>query len=376
MTLATRLRERTGAILPPAPSRTRLDVLFVVVVGVLLAVHLVIFGATLALAPVTADEQRGLVLVQLPVEVARVLVLPFHALLLGCLFLLGRRAAGRWAGFGSMLALLSLDLTADPARPVYGPPTAEGAWVAAALLAASLVVLARRPLLAAALLGVAAGFSAVLVLALPAFLAAIALTATGDRRTTARLLGGFAGVWAVAALAVQILWLGRLGAAGWAARAADYAAPFRPHPLVPFLEQQRLLFASWHFPALLTVVLAMILFVAAGVGIARWFRTPRPGESGRRAVLRRLPVEWWAAGSVLLVTGVWWALSGLTVIVEPNLPVLAAIAPVITALAYRAAKWLLTVNRFWALTAVLYLVGLILARSTQLVLTLIGAFHP
>jgi hypothetical protein len=44
-------------------------------------------------------------------------------------------------------------------------------------------------------------------------------------------------------------------------------------------------------------------------------------------------------------------------------------------MAYRGAKWLLTVNRFWALCAVLYLTGLILARTTQLLFTLVSAFQ-
>jgi hypothetical protein len=44
-------------------------------------------------------------------------------------------------------------------------------------------------------------------------------------------------------------------------------------------------------------------------------------------------------------------------------------------MAYRGAKWLLTVNRFWALCGLLYLIGLVLARSTQLLMTLVQAFQ-
>lgn len=77
----------------------------------------------------------------------------------------------------------------------------------------------------------------------------------------------------------------------------------------------------------------------------------------------------------MLLFGVWWQLSGWTVVVDPMLPVLGSVAPLITAMAYRGAKWMLTLNRFWSIGATIYLIGLITARSTQLVITLIQSFH-
>ena len=47
---------------------TRIDVLFVVAITLLLAVHLTIFLAVLVLAPETASEARNLQLVRLPLE--------------------------------------------------------------------------------------------------------------------------------------------------------------------------------------------------------------------------------------------------------------------------------------------------------------------
>ncbi|MGT2425316.1 hypothetical protein [Amnibacterium kyonggiense] len=184
--MTTVTRRRAADVFVTAERRTTpIDVLFVVAVSLLLAIHLVIFIAVAVLAPVTPAEARDLELVHLPVEVARALVLPFHALLLGSLFVLGRRAAGRWAGFGAMLGVLALDLRSDVVEPVYGPPTAEGGWIAASLLAAgfALVALPRRRVLAGVLVGAASGFFAVAALALPAFLVGIALTSPtpGDR---------------------------------------------------------------------------------------------------------------------------------------------------------------------------------------------------
>lgn len=383
MSLVT--RRRVADVFVTSEERTTpLDVLFVVAVALLLAVHLTIFVAVALLAPVTATEARNVALLPFPVEVARALVLPFHALLLASLFVIGRRAAGRWAGFGAMLAVLALDLRSDPADPVYGPPTAEGGWIAASLLAAGFALLltpniARRRLLAAVLVGFASGFFAVAALALPGFLIALALTPpehAGDRGRW-RNVAVFAGVWAIPAALMQLLWLARLGPGGWVERAAPFAAEFRPHALVPWIVQDELLFASWHFPALVTFSLALFLFVAAIVGVVRYFMIPQHGEHGPVVlrVLQRFPAGLWAAGLTMIFSSAWWGLSGGSVFVLPNLPILAAATPLITAMAYRGAKWLLTVNAFWKLAAVLYLIGLILARSTQLVITLVDAFR-
>jgi hypothetical protein len=365
-------------VLAPRRRPTRLDVLFGAAVGLLLAVHLTIFLATLVLAPVAPSEARNLELVQLPVEVARVLVLPFHALLLGSLFVLGRRAAGRWAGFGAMLAVLALDLRADVLDPIYGPPTAEGGWIAASLLAFAFVLLPRYRLAAAAMVGLASGFFAIAALALPAFLGAIALfPPAGGRKAAWKAVGSFAGAWAVPAVGMQLIWLAMLKPAGWSARADEFTAMFGLHPVLPYREQVRLVFAAWHFAPLVTLALASFLFLAAGTGVARYFLVPKEGEAGPAPlrVARRFPVELWAGVLTVVLCSIWWGLSGSTLLVGPNLPVIAAIVPLITAMAYRGAKWLLTVNRFWALCAVLYLVGLILARTIQLLITLVQAFQ-
>ncbi|MDH2443086.1 hypothetical protein QDR37_03905 [Amnibacterium sp. CER49] len=380
MTSVVRLRDTVVApSLRVARTRTRADVLFAVVLAVLLAVHVTIFFAVLAIAPVTAAEQRSLDLLHLPVEVARALILPFHALLIVSLFVLGRRAAGRWAGLGAVLAILALNLRADPTAIVYGPSIATGGWVAASLLAASFVVLPRRRLLAACLLGAAAVFHFLTALALPGFLVALLLFPAPDGpRPLDRVkdLLSFAGAWLAAFAAGQLVWLADLGLPAYSARVAEFLPEFTPHPMVPLLEQPSIVFAAWHFATLTTVALAAFLFLAAGTGVVRYFVVPRPEEVGPKAlvVARRLPIELWAAACSTVLFAAWWTFSGLRVVIDPNLPALVAVVPLITAMAYRGAKWLLTVNRFWALCGALYLIGLILARSIQLLMTLIQAF--
>lgn len=380
MTSVVRLRDTVVApSLRVARTRTRSDVLFVVVLAVLLAVHVTIFFAVLAIAPVTAAEQRSLDLLHLPVEVARALILPFHALLIVSLFVLGRRAAGRWAGLGAVLAILALNLRADPTAIVYGPSIATGGWVAASLLAASFVVLPRRRLLAAGLLGAAAVLHFLTALALPGFLVALLLFPAPDGPRAlhrAKDLLSFTGVWLAAFGAGQLVWLADLGLPAYTDRVAEFLPEFTPHPMVPLAEQPSIVFAAWHFATLTTIALAAFLFLAAGTGVVRYFVVPRPEEAGPKAlvVARRLPIELWAAACSTLLFATWWTFSGLRVVIDPNLPALVAVVPLITAMAYRGAKWLLTVNRFWALCGALYLIGLVLARSIQLLLTLIQAF--
>lgn len=383
MPAAERIRDSVVAVpgtLRAARPRGPVDVLFVAVMALLLAVHATIFFAVLVTAPVTAAERASLDLLHLPVEAARALTLPFEVLLLGSLWILGSRHAGRWAGMAAIFAVLALDLRADRAAVVYGPSVATGGWAAAALLAAALVVVPRHRLAAAALLGAAAVCHGLAVVALPAFLLALAMfpdpTGAG-RRARLASLARFVGMWAVPFGLGQLLWLADLGADAYARRAAVFAGEFAPHPLVPFVEQQIIVFSAWHFPVGWTIPLAAFLFLAAAVGVVRYFLTPRPEETGPRllAVARRLPVDLWAAGLSLLAFSTWWAFSGARVVIDPNLPVMAAVVPLITAMAYRGAKWLLTVNRFWALCAVVYLTGLVLARSTQLLLTLLQAFQ-
>lgn len=381
-TVVDRLRGSVAAAGPSlrvARPSSRGDVLFVVVLALLVAVHATIFFAVLVLAPVVPAERQSLALLHLPVEVARALVLPFHAVLLVSLFVLGRRAAGRWAGIGALLAVLALNLRADPAAVVYGPSVATGGWVAASLLAAAIAILPRRRLVAAALVGAAAVFHGVAVVALPAFLVALLLfpAPSGPRAADRwRHMAAFAGVWAIPFVAGQLVWLLDLGGPAYLQRVAAYTAEFGPHPLVPVLEQQVIVFGAWHFTTLLTIALAAFLFLAAGTGVVRYFVVPRPEESGARplVVARRLPMELWAAGLSAVGFAVWWSFSGSRVVIDPNLPAMAGIVPLLTAMAYRGAKWLLTVDRFWALCGVLYLTGLVAARSLQLLMTLVQAF--
>ncbi len=287
-------------------------------------------------------------------------------------------AAGRASA--PILAILALNLRADPSAIVYGPSVATGGWIAASLLAAAIAVLPQRRRTAAVLIGVAAVVHGLTVLALPAFLVALALfpSPSGPRaRDRMRDLGRFAGAWAIPFVLGQLLWFASLGADGYLARVDVFLAEFRPHALVPFLDQQVIVFNGWHFAWLTTMVLASFLFLAAGTGVVRYFAVPRPEEIGPRALMiaRRLPVEIWAAALSLILFSVWWSFSGQVAVIDPNLPVMVAVVPIITAMAYRGAKWLLTINRFWALCGVLYLIGLVLARSTQLLLTLVQAFQ-
>ena len=392
MSLTERIRLATAEPLRRATPKSwrKLDVLFVSVMAILVAVHGVIFFATLVIAPETADEVQSLALVHLPLYVARALTLPFDVLLLVSLFTLGDRVAGRWGGMAPVFAALALNLRADPTNIVWGPSMATGGWAAASLFAAAMVVLPTRRRTAAVLIGLAAVANGLAVLMLPGFLIALALfPAPGGPGALNRLreLGRFVGAWAIPFVLGQLLWLSSLGGNGWIARFDTlFAAEFRPHPLVPPAEQAVLLFRMWHFPPLTLASLAFFLFVAATIGIVRYFVVPRPGELvviGRPdarpphllVVLRRFPIEFWAAAVSVGLFSTWWAYSGADTVVAQSLAALVVVIPLVTTMAYKGAKWLITVNRFWRFWAIVYLIGLFAARTIQLLLTLVQAFQ-
>ncbi len=356
--------------------RSFADVLFVVVIALILAVHATIFFATLVIAPVTRAEAESLSLIHLPVEVARLLTLPFEVLLLASLWVLGRRAAGRWAGMAALFAVLSLDLRADPAAIVYGPSVATGGWVAAALLACAIAIVERHRRLAPVLLGAATIAHGLTALALPAFVLALLLF-PARRKGKAREVLQFVGLWAIPVVAGQMLWLTDLGTQGYLARVDVFLAEFQPHRILSFVDQQVIVFSGWHFNFVWTLALSMFLFSTAAVGVIRYCFEPKPDEQGPRPLVlaRRVPLEIWAAALSLFAFSTWWSFSGSHALIDPNLPVMVAVVPLITVLAYRGSKWLLTKGRFWSLVAVVYLTGLIVARSTQMVLTVIEAFQ-
>jgi hypothetical protein len=388
VSITDRIRGSAAAVSPARLATTarnrawdRHDAIFAGAMGLVLAVHAVFFFAVLTIAPVTPAEQLSLDLLHLPVDVARLATLPFDALLLVSLYVLGARIAGRWGGWAAIVGVLSVDLRADaPLGVVYGPSVATGGWLAAALLAAALALVPRHRLGAAALLGTAAVASVPVALAMPAFLVAFALfPAERGIGVRARLVDSarFAGAWAVPFALGQALWLLDTGAEGYAARMSVFLREFQPHALVPFLEQQRLVLSSWHFDFVTTIELAFFLFIAAAIGVARYFLVPRPEETEplALAVVRRLPVELWAAFFTVIAFSTWWSFSGDRAVIEPNLPAMIAVLPLLTAFAYRGAKYTRRVNRFWWFWATLYLVGLIAARSVQLAMTLVEAFR-
>src|SRR5205807_1959798 len=91
------------------------------------------------------------------------------------------------------------------------------------------------------------------------------------------------------------------------------------------------------------------------------------------ALVRRLPLELWAALFTALSFSTLWSVSGKTAVIDANLPALVAVLPLLTALAYRGAKFTRRVNRFWSFLATLYLVGRRPARCGRVVRARVGA---
>ena len=377
MTLSERIRDRVVAGRPaPKLISTKTDVVFVVLCVLMGIVQLTIFFATLVIAPVTAEEQASLHLLHLPLEVARVLTLPFYLVLLSSLAILGYRIAGRWAGLTAVFALLSLDTRADwPLSVVYGPSVATGGYPSAALLATAFVLLPKHRVLPGALLGVAAVLHGVTAVTLPAFLIVLLIfPSPANANWAARIkeLLKFVAAFVVPFVVGQLIWFADLGSAAYAVRLREFTAEFTPHELVDPITQELIIFRAWHFPLPLTLSLAFFLFSFAGIAVVRYF--VKSNQTVPTPFAKRLPIELWAAALSFLAFSIWWAFSGERAVIATNLPLMVAVVPLATSLAYKGARWVQSFRGFWLLTGTVFLCGLIAARTSQMVLTLIASF--
>jgi len=137
--------------------------------GTLSGSVLIPFDARISTGPAVLLPVAGMLATGIdPVIGARLVPLAYWALLLGGLWVLGRRLAGRWGG----LAAAALPLAFNGAlsvSPLQGPADLLGEIPAAALLVWAFVALSRRPWLAGLLFGLALQAKYISLLALPAF---------------------------------------------------------------------------------------------------------------------------------------------------------------------------------------------------------------
>ncbi|WP_173922344.1 hypothetical protein [Agromyces sp. Marseille-P2726] len=217
-----------------------------------------------------------------PVIAGRSVALVGYGALLSCLWLLGRRLGGRWAALAAAALPLAYATDALPS-PIQTPVDILGEVSAAALLAAALLVLHRRPWLAGLLLGLAVQAKFIALLAVPAFAIAGILDAPGPgfgqrlRATWRRVLA--AAVCAAAPTVAVELWkLLALGPAGYVENLRFQArfllsggqAGYRVSPV----EKIGAFLDAWHLPWWLVATVALLGVVLAVIGIVAVRREP------------------------------------------------------------------------------------------------------
>lgn len=329
------------------------------------------------------------------VEAARIVMLPYLILLLGCLFILGKRFAGRWGGLAATAVLLTLNTRADwPITVIYGPSDALGEYASAALVALALVLLPRYRAWSGLAIGFAALAKFIAFMAAPAFLIALLLipvagAAPGLRRRI-REIAMFLGLVAAPSVLWELVKFVSLGPGGYIDSLVGYIrfvfrsgsgadGGFRAF----FLDRASRLFAAWHLPTVLVIVLAVVLFAAALVGISRfWAGTPAAAlwRAGFRVrsipgIIRTVPVDIWAAAGTLAIFVIWWSFISSSLFVRHTMPVMLLTIPIVVVLALRGAFWLVAEGHGGRRLGVALLAGIIVVGSVQASLTVSSAFR-
>lgn len=220
----------------PRTRRSRADVAFAAAAALVVAVHVALIVAGLAVAPIGFDEayvvqapwnlvtagQYGTFdwqhdganrvfdtllssgpVALLPIALSfalfgvgivqvRLAMIPFTVLLVVCAFLFGRRVGGRWVGLAAALGIAALNLRADlPRSAIWSTVDGLGEIPTVALLLLAMLLLTRSRVLAGLAFGLAALCKVVILLASPALALAVLLIPVpeGRRPWRFRLIG-------------------------------------------------------------------------------------------------------------------------------------------------------------------------------------------
>ncbi|MFF2274756.1 hypothetical protein [Agromyces sp. NPDC058126] len=272
----------------------------------------------------------------------RLVGLAGYLLLIGSLWIIGRRFGGRWAGL--VAAALPLAFASDRLpSPIQTPVDVLGEVATAGLLAAALAVLHRRPWLAGLFVGLAMQTKFIAVLALPAFALAALFDAPGAtlvgraRRAMPRVIAA-AACAAAPTVAFELVKLFALGPAGWVVNLREFVWFVRGGGqrgyAIPPIEKLHALLDAWHLPPWLVAVVLVAGVALAVIGLLAVRRDPRlladPG--GATATPREFAVVSGAALLGLTIFLIWWPLSMHTPTwLRHPAPAVLAFAPVLVA---------------------------------------------
>ena len=403
----------------PAEPRRWLTTVAVVLVVAIVALHLVIWTLSLLLAPLGFDEafilQAPLNLVQgngystedwmhggprlyfdaivstgptllmpvagsfaifgISIEAARLATLPFFLILLGSLVVLGRRYAGWWGAVAALSVLLVVNTREDfPLTVIYGPSDAIGEMTAASLIALALVVLPRHRALSGLVLGFAVLAKFITAMTIPVFIIAMllvpALRTAGWGRRVREILAflGFAAIPSVLWELVKFISLGPT--AYLDALIGTLRFIFRSGSGVDgsgganYLDRASRLFATWHMPTVLAIVVGVVLVALAVWGLWRIIvdRGTLPTRPARwtdwvRGIADGIGIDLLAAIGILASFSLWWIGVASSAFIRHTMPMLLVVVPIIAAVAVRGIFDLIRRGTAWRAATAVVIVG-------------------
>ncbi|MEV1130051.1 hypothetical protein [Agromyces sp. NPDC049794] len=276
-----------------------------------------------------------------PVIAGRLVAGVGYSVLLGSLWVLGRRLGGRWIAL--IAAALPLAYSADlPPSPIQSPYDILGEVTAAGLLAAGLVALHRRPWLAGLLVGLAVQVKFVALLALPAFAIVALLDAPGRglgerlRATMPRVLAA-AACAAAPTIAFEAWKFVALGPSGYVENVRDFGGFLlsggQDGYRVPPLEKLAALLGAWHLPWWVVGAAIVVVVALAAAGARAAARQPEAlATAGARTDPRGFVVIAATAGVALVTYLAWWLVSSHTPVwLRHPAPGVLAFLPVVVA---------------------------------------------
>ena len=353
----------------------------------------VLFDAVVSTGPVVGmPVALSFLLFGTSIEAARIVMLPFLALLLGSLFVIGRRVGGRWAGLAAMAAVLALNTRVDwPDSVLYGPSDAIGEFAAAALLALALALVPRVRGWVGVVIGLAALTKFIVFLAVPVFVIALLLVPRRGASWWAR-------VWEVLlfgllAVLPSALWEGvkliTLGLPDYVENLRSYYrfVLYSGSGAVDSLrgslgERASWLFTPWYIPDWLAIAFAVVLLLCAGVGVWLYVREApelpgeKPGVLARlRRGIRSIPLALWVTAGILVLFSYWWIAMSSSFFVRHTMPFLIALVPVLVAAAFRGMLWLNRRGGLARAASVVLIGGFVVTIAVQASLTTGAAFR-
>jgi 4-amino-4-deoxy-L-arabinose transferase-like glycosyltransferase len=354
----------------------------------------VLFDAVMSTGPVVGmPVALSFLLFGTSIEAARIVMLPFLALLLGSLFVIGRRIGGRWAGLAAVAAVLALNTRVDwPSTVLYGPSDAIGEFPAAALIALALALVPKHRRWAGLVLGLAALTKFIAFMTVPVFIIALLLVPRPGAAWWRRL--GEVVLFGVLAVLPSALWeLVKLITLGF----GDYIANLKSYILFVLVsgsgavdslrgsagERASWLFTPWYLPDWLAIAFAVVLAACAGVGV--WLYVHRANlaaagdQRGVVAALRRgirsIPIEIWATAGTLALFTIWWVGMSSSFFVRHTMPFLIALVPVLVAVAVRGLIWLHGRGSLARVASVVVAAGLVATLAFQATQTTGASFR-